>query len=270
MRKIALLLAVVAVAASAQAQVVVGIQGGLHRTTVDNPQYNINIVSRDAQVQYNSVATTWLGGAQVGYMVLPRLYVGVMGGYLSLSSESTLAWDSILIPANAHSGTQGMQLPVTDHRFTSERTGWTVAPIVRFELFKYGNIHFHIMARGDIRSMGYTTTRESYTNSNHVAFGANKGEKELFDPIVDSIASFSWGVSLRPTLTYEFSRHFNAELSLDFLSVGYVAEQEKHDASGTERAYVVKTNTLYGGLNTMMDALRWEGALLRLGFNYTF
>ena len=102
----------------------------------------------------------------------------------------------------------------------------------------------------------------------------------------DSVRSFSWGISLRPTLTYEFSTHLSAELSLDFLSVGYIDHKEiddhmvwKYDNDyeleylDGDIVYTTTTRrvrTLYAGLNTLMETLRWESPMLRLGFNWTF
>ncbi len=98
-------------------------------------------------------------------------------------------------------------------------------------------------------------------------------------PYDDSVRNFSWSVSLRPTLTYEFSEHLSAELSLDFLSVGYIVDKEYRDADrpghyhmvdGEKVQDVLTTSTMYAGLNTLMETLRWESPMLRLGFNWTF
>ena len=129
------------------------------------------------------------------------------------------------------------------------------------------------MLQGTIRSMGYTNITTSYNGYK------NGGELIEADPYDDSVRNFTWSVSLRPTLTYEFSEHFNAELSLDFLSVGYIVDKEYRDADrpghyhmvdGEKKQDVLTTSTMYAGLNTLMETLRWESPMLRLGFNYTF
>ena len=103
------------------------------------------------------------------------------------------------------------------------------------------------------------------------------------DAVCDSISNFSWGISLRPTLVYEFSKHLSAELSLDFLSVGYISDTKNIDGYATDE-YIVSglahnyitpphketTSTFYAGLNTLMETLRWESPTLRLGFNWKF
>ncbi len=204
MKKIAVLLAAMAVMAGASAQVVVGLQGGYFQTNSVN-SWNDDYLK----------SNTWLGGLQVGYMVTPKLYVGVMGGYMSLTNDTlrSVIDDTVM---------EGMTRIITNHRFLRVQSGWTVAPQVKYEIFKYGNMHFNLLLQGNIRSLGYTNTTESYNS------WRNNHEYIEMDPVDDSISYFSWGVSLRPTLTYEFSKHLNAELSLDFLSVGYVNENTKY------------------------------------------
>jgi hypothetical protein len=251
MKKIAVLLAAMAVMAGASAQVVVGLQGGYFQTNSVN-SWNDDYLK----------SNTWLGGLQVGYMVTPKLYVGVMGGYMSLTNDTlrSVIDDTVM---------EGMTRIITNHRFLRVQSGWTVAPQVKYEIFKYGNMHFNLLLQGNIRSLGYINTTESYNS------WRNNHEYIEMDPVDDSISYFSWGVSLRPTLTYEFSKHLNAELSLDFLSVGYVNEKTKYESQshmvdGTEVPDVRTKSTLYAGLNTLMETLRWESPMLRLGFNYTF
>ena len=251
MKKIAVLLAAMAIMVGASAQVVVGLQGGYFQTNSVN-SWNDDYLK----------SNTWLGGLQVGYMITPKLYVGVMGGYMSLTNDTlrSVIDDTVM---------EGMTRIITNHRFLRVQSGWTVAPQVKYELFKYGNMHFNLLLQGNIRSLGYTNTTESYNS------WRNNHEYIEMDPVDDSISYFSWGVSLRPTLTYEFSKHLNAELSLDFLSVGYISEKTKYESQshmvdGTEVPDVRTKTTLYAGLNTLMETLRWESPMLRLGFNYTF
>lgn len=251
MKKIAVLLAAMAIMVGASAQVVVGLQGGYFQTKSVN-SWNDDYLK----------SNTWLGGLQVGYMITPKLYVGVMGGYMSLTNDTlrSVIDDTVM---------EGMTRIITNHRFLRVQSGWTVAPQVKYELFKYGNMHFNLLLQGNIRSLGYTNTTESYNS------WRNNHEYIEMDPVDDSISYFSWGVSLRPTLTYEFSKHLNAELSLDFLSVGYISEKTKYESQshmvdGTEVPDVRTKTTLYAGLNTLMETLRWESPMLRLGFNYTF
>lgn len=257
MKKLVLLLAAVAVMASASAQVVVGIQGGYFQTKSVN-SWNDDYFK----------SSTWLGGLQVGYMVTPKLYVGIMGGYMGNN------WDTLTTQIDTMF--EGMPRQLDNFRYQYARTGWTVAPQVKYELFKYGNMHFHLLLQGNIRSLGYTNILQSYNtpfrNNNEYQEGAGY-------PMDDSVKYFSWGVSLRPTLTYEFSKHLSAELSLDFLSIGYISEKETHDGNKPGDYHMVdgvqvqdvRTNTrFYAGLNTLMETLRWESPMLRLGFNYTF
>ncbi len=285
MKKIVFLIAAVAFMASANAQIVVGLQGGYYQQgffdamfdTVYNDGASQLARGRMTTTELTSSKTTWLAGVQIGYQITPKIYAGVMGGIINLSSERSLLRDSILVDERAHSDYVGMWMPIDNHLFTWERSGWQVAPIVRYEVVKYGNMHFNLMLQGTIRSLGYTTLRESYNKP------FDGGEIEDFDPILDSISNFTWSVSLRPTLVYEFSRHLSAELSLDFLSVGYVSDTRIIDGS-TSSEYIVNsvaythvtpphketTSTLYAGLNTLMETLKWESPMLRLGFNYKF
>lgn len=259
MKKIAFLACAMMMAIAVDAQVAVGLQGGYafeHRTNSWNTDY--------------WKSTVWLGGLQVGYQVTPKLYVGVMGGYLSHATDSLHQFDTL----PTYVGVENV--PIEDHRYQMSQAGWTVSPLLRYELFKYGNMHFHVMLQGTIRSMGYGTHTESYVTPT-----VNNREYIEPDPYEDSVKTFSWSVSLRPTLTYEFSKHLSAELSLDFLSVGYCASKTTYDATANPAHYhldadgekvqnVYYNKSFYGGLNTLMETLRWESPMLRLGFNYTF
>lgn len=257
MKKIVLLMAAMAVLATAGAQVVVGLQGGYYQTKTVN-SWNDDYFK----------SSTWLGGLQVGYMVTPKLYVGIMGGYMSNSWDTlTTHYDTIF---------EGQPRQFDNLRYQYARSGWTMAPQMKYEMFKYGNMHFHLLLQGSIRSLGYTNILQSYNTPFRNNNEYQEGEGY---PMDDSVKYVSWGVSLRPTITYEFSKHLSAELSLDFLSVGYINERETHDGSNAgdfdmidgERVQYVRTNTcFYAGLNTLMGTLRWESPMLRLGFNYTF
>ena len=261
MKKLCLMLVAVAFAVTVNGQVVLGLQGGYYGDK------SVNSWNDDMHR-----SATWLAGGQVGYMITPKLYFGVMGGYLSTSAEGMLTAKDTNI--------DGMARVITNLDTISSRTGWTVKPVLRYEIFKYGNMHFHLMLQGSIRNMGYTNITTRYNTY--------KNNQELIeaDPYNDSIRNFSWSVSLRPTLTYEFSEHLSAELSLDFLSVGYIVDKTYYDVDkkitdpnvvggyhmdGDEKKQdVLTTTTMYAGLNTLMETLRWESPMLRFGFNYTF
>ena len=290
MKKIALFIVAVAVAAAASAQVVVGLQGGFYQQKTFNPMFDTSYSCRPTGLLNDRMTTTerswqtqtWLAGAQIGYQITPKLYAGVSGSYISTSSETSYLRDSVLVDEHAgNSNYVGMWMGVDNHRYTSARSGWQVAPMVRYEIVKYGNMHLNMMLQGSVRSMGYSTYRQYYTKP------FDNNEPVDFDPVIDSISDFSWGVSLRPTLTYEFSKHLNAELSLDFLSIGYICNTRHYDGytshdyttSGSQGGQAhtlvvpphdVTESTLYAGLNTLMEMLRWESPMLRLGFNYTF
>ena len=286
MKKIALLFAAVAVGMAAQAQVVVGLQGGYYQHKTNNPSVVTQFGNTTHSALYNDTVAlstsdaNILGGLQIGYQILPNLYVGVMGGYLSQSSESVQSRDYMLITEAAHSFHTGQWETVGDHAFKTSRSGWTVAPQVKYEFARYGNMHFNLMLQADIRSLGYSTVTESFRKPFE-----NNNEYVEIDPYLDSVKYFSWSVSLRPTLVYEFSTHLSAELSLDFLSIGYANEKVSYD--GTERVYEASdyahqnapflvgphaetSSTFYAGLNTLMQTLRWESPMLRLGFNWKF
>lgn len=285
MKKIVLLIAAVAFMAGANAQIVLGLQGGFYQQNYIDEQYDTVYTEDPTQLkpgrmtstEHTSTTKSWLAGVQVGYQITPKLYAGVMGGYLSMSTESNMLRDSLLVPVDGNSTYVGMWMPVDNHRYTTERTGWQVAPTMRYEFAKYGNMHFNIMLQGTIRSLGYTTLREYFNKP------FDGGELLDRDPVIDSISNFTWGVSLRPTLTYEFSQHLSAELSLDFLSVGYINDTKNVDGSATDE-YIVSgqvfnyvtpphkenTSTFYAGINTLMETLKWESPMLRLGFNWKF
>ena len=263
MKKIAFLVAAVAVMGITNAQVVVGIQGGYHWQKL----------TQSYDTENYTQTNNWLGGLQVGYNITPRLYVGVAGNYQSFTADTFYLHSDIMF--------EGMPRVADNRQLTSHRTCWTVAPQLKWEFLKYGNMHFHLLLEGNVTSAGYSAYDESFNTPFR-----NNGEYMEYATVMDSVKTFSWGVSLRPTLTYEFSRHLSAELSLDFLSVGYIDhtatddhlvlkydnehDLEYLDGSPVYTNTVHKTRTLYAGLNTLMETLRWESPMLRLGFNWTF
>lgn len=263
MKKIAFLLAAVAFMTAANAQVVVGIQGGYHW------QKNSQSFNTDNYIQSDN----WLGGLQLGYMVTPKLYVGISGNYQNFTADTFYLHSAITF--------EGMPRTVDNRFLNTKYAGWTVSPQVKWEFLKYGNMHFHLLLQGDVTTRGY----RSYDESFNTPFRNNSEYLEMPN-IQDSVRSFSWGISLRPTLSYEFSNHLSAELSLDFLSVGYIDHKDiddhmvpKYDNDYAleyldgEIVYTTTTRrvrTVYAGLNTLMETLRWESPMLRLGFNWTF
>ena len=257
MKKIAFLFVAVYLMTAANAQLVIGLQGGYYQ------QKSTNSVNTDFTFE-----TNYLGGLRLGYMITPKLFVGVTGGIVGNSGEQMIASDS----AQHTAGGNTQYYPTRDHRFTTEQSGWNAAAQIRYELLKYGNMHFHLLLQGSYSSLGYTNHTESFYWVNY----PNAGEyHEPVNPYADSVGRTAWNVSLRPTLTYEFSKHLSAELSLDFLSFGYISEATKHDGEhvlvdGAQVTPVETTNTFYAGLNTMMETLWWESPMLRLGFNWTF
>lgn len=256
MKKIVLLLTAVAFFTAAKAQFVVGLQGGYYW------QKNSTSVSDDYTTSNNMV-----GCLQIGYKITPRLYVGVMGGYISASSDT-------LITKDLHHWTQeespmyaGMTTDITDHMKSYSRTGWMVAPQVKYEFLRFGNMHFNLLLQGTLRMLGQVDFKESFTT----VTVPNPNEYRELEPTNLPIEYMSWGVSLRPTLVYEFSPHLSAELMLDLLSVGYINETETIDPKLPSADKIKSTRAIfYGGINSFTEVLRWENTLLKLGFNWTF
>ena len=284
MKKIALLAVAVAFTVAAHSQVVVGLQGGYHQQTFHNPQYRIDRPALGGTTVLDTKSTAIVGGLQVGYQVLPNLYVGVVGQYLSNSGYSNQAMDSLQVNELAHSSFTGMTLKVYDHQFRTARSGWNAALQVKYEFVRYGNMHFNILLQAGYGSMGVTTIDERYTKSEQFMSTTNNevGEVVDFDAVNDGVSNTTLDISLRPTLVYEFSTHLSAELSLDFLSVGYIADTRHIGNDETVVDPVTKlptntipahdetTTTIYAGLNTLMQTLAWESPMLRLGFNWKF
>lgn len=234
-----------------QAQFVLGLQGGYYS------QKESNSLNAD----YTNVSS-WLGGAQIGYMVTPRIYVGVAGNYHGNSTERFIEFDTFFYEQ------VGLWIAANDHKFNTSRSGWSVSPMVKYEVVRFGQMHFNLLLQGTIRSMGVTKHTESYVTPTF----PNPGEYRDVDPWDDATTLFSWGVSLRPTIVYEFSTHISAELSLDLLSIGYVNSTTTYTPAEETGLDPIKstTATLYAGLNSLTQPLEWEPALVKLGFNYTF
>ena len=135
MKKIAFLLAAVAFMTAANAQVVVGIHGGYHW------QKNSQSFNTDNYIQ----ADNWLGGLQVGYMVTPKLYVGVSGNYQNFTADTFYLHSDIMF--------EGMPRTVDNRMLNMKQSGWTVSPQVKWEFLKYGNMHFHLLLQGGFGSL---------------------------------------------------------------------------------------------------------------------
>lgn len=250
MKKTLLIFAAMTCLSAANAQFVLGLQGGYYSQKATNSTND----------DYTNVAK-WLGGAQLGYMITPRLYFGVSGNYHNSSSEYLKTLDTFFYEQ------VGLWINVKDHKYRTERAGWSVSPMLKYEVVRFGNMHFNLLLQGTVSSMGVTKYTESFITPSF----PNPDEYRDVDPWDDHLTTFSWGVSLRPTLVYEFSTHISAELSLDFLSVGYVNETDTYDL-GVAGFEPVKstTATLYAGLNSLTQPLEWEAPLVKLGFNLTF
>ena len=251
MKKVVLLLVAVAFATVSQAQFVVGVQGGYYW------QKNSSSISSAPATK-----TSYMVGAlQVGYKVTPTLYVGVMGGYVNSVFDTVRPTDTYFYPL------VGMNINVTDHKLNKMREGWVVAPQVKWEFLRFGNMHFNLLLQGQLRMLGANKYTESYITTTY----PNPNEYLVVEPYDDHTKDLTWGVSLRPTLIYEFSEHLSAELMLDFLSIGYIHETQTYDPeiSGIDPVDQT-TSVFYAGLNSFTDVLRWENTLLKLGFNWTF
>ena len=250
MKKAVLLLFAVAVATVSQAQFVLGLQGGYYWQ-----KNNTSINNDETKTSYA------VGALQLGYKVMPTLYVGVVGGYINYTSDTLKAEDTYFYQQ------VGMNIDVTDHHRHLLRDGWYVAPQVKWEFLRFGNMHFNLMLQGTLRMLGANKYEESYTTVNY----PNPTEYREVEPYDDHVKDMTWGVSVRPTLIDEFSEHLSAELMLDLLSIGFVSETETYDPeiSGID-PIEHKTQVFYAGLNSFTDVLRWENTLLKLGFNWTF
>ena len=253
MKKTMLFLMAVACISVASAQIEVGVQGG----------YFTQKASNSENKQYNS-ATNWLAGIQVGYKIKKCLYVGVSASYLSNATENMKDFDSLFHPAAPFPNNMN---PVIDHKQRYTRTGWEVCPTVEYEFVRFGNMHFSLQLQGTIRSLGSTTFKESYTT----LLTPNPLELVDEEPKDDHRTSFMWGVSLKPTLSYEFTPHISLEVILDFLSIGYISITETVDPKqeGVEPSKDYNS-TFYAGANTFTEVLQWESPLLKIGMKYTF
>lgn len=251
MKKVLFLLFAMALAGMTQAQFVIGAQGGYYW------QKNSTSISDD----YTS-SSNFVGALQLGYWVTPKLYVGISGGYITASFDTMVSTEHSYYYAPF-----GMDIRIYDHQRSSSRSGWMVSPQVKYEVARFGNMHFNLLLQGTLRMLGEVDFEESY----YSVTIPNPNEYREVDPSSMDLKYTSFGVSLRPTLEYEFSPHFSAELLLDLLSVGYLFEKETYDAGipGID-PIDTKQQYFYAGLNSFGEALRWENTILKLGFNVKF
>lgn len=252
MKKIVFFLAAMAFFTAANAQFVLGVQGGYY--------YQKNSLSTSDDY---TTSTDMVGCLQLGYKVTPELYVGVMGGYISASFDTMVATPH-QYPYN------GMYINVRDHEKNASRSGWMVTPQVKYEFLRYGNMRFNLLLQGQLRMLGAVKYKVNYTTIGY----PNANEYREEEPWNDDISYTGIGVSLRPTLIYEFSEHLSAELVLDLLSVGFISESETFPEVTTGGTTVpewsAKRSIFYAGVNSLNESLRWENTMLKLGFNYTF
>ena len=251
MKKVVLFLAAIAFITATQAQFVVGVQGGYYW------QKNSMSTSDDYTSSSNIV-----GCLQLGYNVTPKLYVGVMGGLINASNDTL-----IVTPHSYYYPSVGMDIDIRDHMKSNSRSGWMVAPQVKYEVVRFGNMHFNLLLQGTLRMLGAVNFKENYTSVTY----PNPNEYREVEPYDNHTTYMSWGVSLRPTLVYEFSPHISMELMLDLLSIGYINEKETYDpeVSGID-PIDTKHEYFYAGLNSFTETLRWENSLLKMGFIFTF
>ena len=154
MKKIALLLVAVAFATVSQAQFVLGVQGGYYwqqKSTSLNPD--------------KTTSTYMVGALQMGYKVTPKLYLGLMGGYVNCSFDTLVTTDTYFYTR------VGMNINVTDHKKNVLREGFVVAPQMKWEFLRFGNMHFNLLFQGQVRLLGANKYTESYittTFPNHI------------------------------------------------------------------------------------------------------
>ena len=251
MKKVVLFLAAIAFITAAQAQFVVGVQGGYYW------QKNSMSTSDDYTSSSNIV-----GCLQLGYNVTPKLYVGVMGGLINASI------DTMIVTPHSYNY-EGRDINIKDHMKSKSRSGWMVAPQVKYEVVRFGNMHFNLLLQGTLRMLGAVNRKQNYTTMINAGLPSN--EYREVEPDDNHTTYMSWGVSLRPTLVYEFSPHISMELMLDLLSIGYINEKETYDPelSGID-PIDTKHEYFYAGLNSFTETLRWENSLLKMGFIFTF
>ena len=157
-----------------------------------------------------------------------------------------------------------MRHEVTEHQLSYNRSGWNITPQVRYELLRYGNMKFNLSLQGIYGKMGHSSTTESYLS------WRNNHELIVDDEIIGDNTITMLDINLRPTLTYEFSEHLIAELSLDILSVGYRRVTTAYEFEDETKNYSAMTTDIYGGINSSREPLLWENGLLHLGLYYKF
>ncbi len=252
MKKIFTIIAAVCIGFAAQSQIVTGIQGGYGSFK------NSNTRNADFTTQ-----STILGGATLGYMITPKLMFAVSFSYNRVNDVDLTETDSIY--------REGMKHEVTNHQYKGNRSGWTLTPQVRYEVLRYGNMKFNLKLEGSYGKIGKSSTFESYNSwrNNH---------ELINDPeIIGNNTVTMLDINLRPTLSYEFSEHLSAELSLDILSIGYSKITTTYDAVLAADNSTVITDSysdivsgIYGGINTFNEVLPWENGMIRLGMYYKF
>ena len=161
-----------------QAQFVIGAQGGYYW------QKNSTSISDD----YTS-SSNFVGALQLGYWVTPKLYVGISGGYITASFDTMVSTEHSYYYAPF-----GMDIRIYDHQRSSSRSGWMVSPQVKYEVARFGNMHFNLLLQGQLRMLGAAVIPEDLKQPPGNHFEALEGRNGYYSIRVNDQwrLTFSW------------------------------------------------------------------------------
>ena len=281
MKKILLSLVVVALAFSANAQLILSanVGGGSSSSTVQT-HTQISVVSNESSdvTAYPMATTSFTGGLKIGYK-FGKAQAGISGSY-SFSKYTHQPLDSSIVPM--------LSMQSRDWTSTGEMSSrvasFTVAPYFRYDLITAGDVSLFVEL-----NLFYTKSMNPFIEEVKVNNTSVYGHEFPWDTNSVTVprTSTSFGARVTPGLSWQLSKHCGIDLYLDFLSLAY----SKTKSVRTDLRYSVDVDNMgqvhgyrYTAITHTEESSQYSGALtgtplltelgshnwVRVGFNFTF
>ena len=139
---------------------------------------------------------------------------------------------------------------VTGDEGTNKYFGWEVCPFFRYNAFEFGNFSLFCELQVPIYG-GKNSTK--YTDGTTTIENKNAGKE------------FGFGVQVVPGLNYKLSDHFNFDLYVNLLALGYSMDKYTVEDPNSNDKTVSKNTYLWAGVNSLP-----QHQAIAIGFNYSF
>ena len=278
MKKILLSLVLVALSLAGHAQLYISanVGGGIHNsTTTTSTRISIVKDSSFTQTVTAPKTTSFTGGLKVGYKFLDRYEVGVSGSY-SIYNQTGMALDGGQMPL--YDDSRAYLYTMTGSQ-DEKTTSFTIAPYIRVDVIKAGDVSLFIEASGF-----YTKTLDPEVTAHTILYAGTSAPKSADTLFTPDLNSTSYGARLTPGLSWQLNKYCGVDLYFDFLSFTYCVTNTHqtsygytYDFSGTgiskvrtTDTYVTETSDTYIGGALTGSPLLSDCNWVRVGFNFTF